>query len=214
MNKYYKLLLDDYSTPSFVSFPKYYFGTLKQLEEFFTAMKQSKTIAERHSQIIEVFDRYINGEVNITHNVAYDEVPFLTPAEILGIKQSAVTGYSWEHLNTWDCIYKMKCDKAESTHIWVSCNGRYFRCIQTRFINLKRKRLKGDYVLVERFWGYPKLIELIELGDSNWQLWNRLFEIEKIFDTEIEWKNDCQSFTPDNADFDFTEILNDIFGDG
>lgn len=69
-------------------------------------------------------------------NVAYRDVPFLVPAKVLGAETSVLTNYSWEHVNTWGCIYKMKCDKAESRHIWFSCHGSYTRCIQTRFTNL------------------------------------------------------------------------------
>lgn len=213
MDKYYQLVLDDYSKPSFTSFPKQYYGTLSQIDELFTAMKRNSRVSEKYHQILSTYDRYLNGETDITHNVAYEEIPFLTPVErIFGIKQLEEIDSRWEHLNTWRCSYMMKCDRADSTHIWVSCQGEYMRCIQTRFMNLRYEDPMGDRVLGCFLLGYPEQITSIELEDSSCQLWNRLFVIEKTFETEIDLRNDYQNFTPDSSDY--TEILNDIFGDG
>ena len=41
MNKqYYRLCLEEYSTPSFTSFGKYYFGTLEMIDAFIQSLKE------------------------------------------------------------------------------------------------------------------------------------------------------------------------------
>ena len=136
MARFYRLPLDDYSAASFTSFDKDYFGTLEDIDGLFKAIREDEDTAERFQDILSVYDQYLSGNTKVTHNVAYRDVPFLVPAKVLAVETSVLTDHSWEHVNTWGCIYKMKCDKAESRHIWFSCHGSYTRCIQTRFTNL------------------------------------------------------------------------------
>lgn len=72
MNEYYRLLLDDYSSASFTSFSKEYFGTLDQLKGLFYDMRSDEDIAKRYSNILSTFEEFLAGENNLTHNVAYD----------------------------------------------------------------------------------------------------------------------------------------------
>lgn len=67
MERYYRLLLDDYSAASFTSFSKEYFGTLEQLNGLFDDIRSKENTAERYSDILSVFDRFLSGEKNLTH---------------------------------------------------------------------------------------------------------------------------------------------------
>ena len=110
MSRYYRLLLDDYSAASFTSFSKDYYGTLAQIGTLFEAIKQDEELAERQKYILGIYDRYLAGETKISHNVAYQEVPFLIPAKVLGTETTVLTDFSWEHINTWGFPYLVKCD--------------------------------------------------------------------------------------------------------
>lgn len=100
MSRYYRLLLDDYSAASFTSFDKDYFGTLKQIDGFFQAIKADEDVAKCQEYILSIYEQFLAGKKTISHNVAYREVPFLVPAKILGEHNSVLIDYSWEHLNT------------------------------------------------------------------------------------------------------------------
>lgn len=209
MSRYYRLLLDDYSAASFTSFSKDYYGTLEQIGGLFDALKQDEELAERQKYIIGIYDRYLAGETSISHKVAYREVPFLVPAKVLATETSVLTDYSWEHINTWGCPYLMKCAKAECTHIWFSCYGKYSRCIQVRFTNLQYENIVGKYEpLGMMIWGFPE-----QIAGNHGNLNNRLFVEEKVFKNKAEAMADRQSFIH-NPDPQFDEFLNDIFGDG
>ena len=115
----------------------------------------------------------------------------------------------WQHFNTWNDPYQLKCTKAESKHIWFCCNRKYSRCIQTKFTDLQYESYIGKYEkLGEMLCGYPNQI----IGD-NGNLVNRLFVIEKTFKNRAEAMEDMAQFQK-NKDINFAEILNDIFGDG
>ncbi len=137
MKGVYRPELDDYSCPSFVNSSKNYFGTLEQLKGFFDNIRSDMKTAERYSDILSVFDRFLAGEKNLTHGVAFREFLFLVYAKVLGTATSELNNHKWEHLNTWDCTYYIKCKKAESKHIWVSCHGKYLRCIVTEFTDIE-----------------------------------------------------------------------------
>ena len=113
-------------------------------------------------------------------------------------------------MNTWDWPYYMKCDKAESIHIWVSCHGQYCRCIQTAFSNLQYSTDRQGYEsLGGMTWGYPGQID----GMPGEIIRNRLFVMEKTFPSRTEAIADMDSFQS-SPDPDFSGILEDIFGDG
>ena len=141
-------------------------------------------------------------------NVAYRDVPFLVPAKVLGAETSVLTDHSWEHVNTWDCIYKVKCDRAESKHIWFSCHGSYTRCIQTRFTNLLYESAAGSFVSHDGWmWGFPHQLEYEPPITES-----RLYVVEKFFKNKAEAMADRINFIQ-NPDPQFDSVLDDLFGD-
>lgn len=209
MERYYRLLLDDYSAASFTSFSKEYFGQMEDMDSFFKAIQEDEDTSERFKDLLSAYEQYKAGDRKIMHNVAYQDVPFLVPAKILGSETSELTNYAWDHTNTWDCIYKMRCEKAESTHIWVSCYGRYFRCIRTKFTNLEYKNTLKEYKSHEGWtWGFPHQLEYEPPITEN-----RLFVVEKIFRNKVETINDRNNLI-NNPDPKFGSVLDDLFGDG
>ena len=115
----------------------------------------------------------------------------------------------WEHLTTWDCPYSMRCAKAESTHVWLSYQGKYCRCIRTRFTDLAYKNIIDGYLpLAGSFWGYPHMIE--KDGDVTY---HRMYVLEKAFKSKEETLLDIDNFKT-QPDIAFRNVLNDIFGDG
>ena len=204
----YRLCLDDYSAASFTSFSKDYFGTLEDITSLINAIRSDKDFADRFPALISCFDRYVAGEKEITHNVAYREVPFLVRAKCLGVSTSYLKNHKWEHLNTWQWPYNMKCTEAKSTHIWISCRGTYARCVKTAFTNLEYENVMCKYVTPGITWGLPHQIET-----EGKTTFNRMFVVEKLFKNKAEALVDMQKFQIE-ADPDFAEVLNDIFGDG
>ena len=136
-------------------------------------------------------------------------MPFLVPAKILGEHKSVLTNHSWEHLNTWHWPYEMKCDKAESTHLWISCYGKYSRCIQTKFTNLYYDGIgSGFRKHTGSAWGFPHQIECEGINT-----FCRLFVEEKTFKNKAAALNDRINFMHE-PDPIFDRVLDDIFGDG
>ena len=210
MNDLYRLQLDDFSAASFTSYGKDYFGTMEQIQSLFDYLRSGEDLAGKFEYILGVNDRYLAGDKEITHNVAYQEVPFLVPATVLREAKSVIRDHSWTHMNTWDCPYYMAFRKAENTHLWISCCGSFCRVIQAEFeglhygIDPKGLRPLGSMTL-----GYPGQIELLPDG----RLRNRLFVIDRYFDSKEEAMEDYAKYEV-QPNPKYGTILDDIFGDG
>ena len=64
---FYGVRLNNYFSPSFCLNHKMYFGTLNNIREFIRSMRKS----EQSYMIRKAFKRYMSGETDATHRVAY-----------------------------------------------------------------------------------------------------------------------------------------------
>ncbi len=205
----YRLTLDDYSTPGFCSFSTDYIGTLEDVRDFIEVLRSDEGTAQSQSRLIEAWDSYEAGNHDVTYNAAYQENKLLARVKCLGVASTTLSDYEWEHLNTWDCPYYMQCSRAESTHILVSYEGKYRRCVRVKFTNLRYKNTVGEYINFGGMcWGYPHMIE--EDGNITY---HRMYVIEKSFKNKDEALLDMENFQK-SQDVEFRYVLNDIFGDG
>lgn len=204
----YRIPLDDYSCPGFVSAMKVYYGTLKDLSGFMAAIRNDGQFADGLSELTTCFDRFLQGEKNITYVVAFKEQPFLKRAKRLGEATSEYKDLEWEHINTWGCPYFMRCDEVKCSHLWLSCTGAYTRAIKAEFINLQYKNTIGNYTRPIMHWGFPHQIET----EGN-KTYSSLFGVEKTFESKTEALNDMENFNRDDKP-DFSVLMEDIFGDG
>ncbi len=205
----YRLLLDDYSTASFVSGVKTYFGTFKDIDGLFGYLRSDKNLAEDYENVLKAYYKSLSVENRIAKNVTHHEVPFLAQAKVLKTEAASLTNYEWEHRNTWRWPYIMRCDEANTIHLWLSCQGKYYRCIRANFTNLQYRTESDEYRQIgDMFWGYPGQIIV-----KNGNIENRLFVIEKQFTSKTEALTDHIGFSV-KANPIFNSVLEDIFGNG
>ena len=206
---YYRLELDDYSAAAFTSFSKEYFGTMDDIRDFISALEQNEDFCKSQRALIEVFHKYQQGEKNIRHKVAYQEVPFLVRVKVLHQECRQYHDLSWEHLNTWRWPYYLRCSRADAEHLWLQCQKKYYRCVKVRFTGLEYESFQDEWnPLGGMLWSYPKMIEYVKP-----LLWNRLAVIEKYFDNLEDIAADIKAFA-EKPDPDFSRFCDDIFGDG
>ena len=86
--KYFRLILDDYSAASFTSFNKPYFGTWEEIQLLLNELDKNKHSEDSHSSLLTAFHAYEAGRIDVTHNAAFQEVPFLVPAQLLQKRSS------------------------------------------------------------------------------------------------------------------------------
>lgn len=208
-SQYYRLELDDGSTPSFTSFGKFYYGTMSEIKAFIHALETADYIGDHSKDLIQAFRDYLQGDTDVTHSVAYREVPLLKAVHVIHENNVILTDYSWEHRNTWGCPYYMRCSKVETRHLWLDCGGTYSRVLYAHFTDLEYLGVLEQWKAVgTMLWGYPEI-----LSYEPPHIFNRLAEPEKTFVSERELEKDWRTFNAYSIQV-FTEFCNDIFGDG
>lgn len=208
--QYYKLVLDDYATPSFISWYKDFFGTLDEISELMEALKADSRTRESHQQTIDAFESFLNGNTEAEHMVAYNRHRLLTPVEIIKSSDTFLQPVIWDHSNVWKCIYRMKTDAVNVQRAIFKADGSYVIGIRTQFRNLyfqspdldppdKWDRLDGG------FWGFPKLFD-ISGGILRYRLYTAMNRYPDLCSAEDDFA--------DADRIDFKRIIDDVFGDG
>lgn len=208
-NKIFKILLDDYSTPSFVTAAKEYYGTLEDIKNFIKILENMKNYKHEYSDTVNAFHEYMQGNKKVKHTVAYQENTLLTSVDIICEERQNLQNKEWNHTNIWGCAYTMKLNKAKIKHYWIKDNEGYCRIVKAQIYGLCYKGINDEFVILNNnFWGFPGILVC-----NNNIIHNNLACIEKRFDSLDELFADHQNFLK-NSDVNFEKICDDIFGDG
>ena len=76
---FYGVRLNNYFSPSFCSSHKMYFGTLDDIKAFIESMGSG----EQSLMIRNSFERYLSGETNTMHEVAYVQQKLIEDVELI-----------------------------------------------------------------------------------------------------------------------------------
>ncbi len=208
--QYYKLVLDDYATPSFISWYKNYYGTLKEISVLIDALRRNKLLMESHRETVEAFDSFCNGNTEAEHTVAFNRCRLLTTVEMIKSKHSVLGPTVWEHINVWNCIYRMQAREIDVRRAIFRVENGYTVGIRARFRELQCNAPELDPPdrwcrLDGAFWGFPKMFYIA--GDIlRYRLYTSMGEYPDLSSAETAFADTDKS--------DFKPIVDDIFGDG
>ena len=204
IKQHFVLNLWEPAAPAFCSFDKPYVGNRHDLLKVAVNMKN----ADPQSETAKAIQEYFGGKHGATHKIAYQEIAILTPVRVLATSKMTLPGRTWEHLNVWDCPYKMKFDAAEVSQIIIRYDGMYRRCIRAKFTDLCYEGTKGEWRPVGSvLFGNASVIEF---NSDTGSFENLLYVQEDVSDTkeQLETKLD----NPDEIILD--RICDEVFGDG
>ncbi len=179
----YGVELLDCALPAFVTFEKPYFGSLEDIAEFRRALRESKASGLK-------------------------EMTFFT-THVYGAKHSEQEKGTFEHTNTWGFPYFIWWERLESVHVWLRYNQKYWRCLRARITDMTidtEPDGENAHSYGEQIWGHPNIVEYRKPYH-----FNRMYVIEKHFESEKELLEDMEQF---HGDVELKGFLDDIFGDG
>ena len=207
--QYYRIMLNDYAKPAFVTFDKAYYGSLQQVRSFVEALELDERTKESQSSLIQAFHEYERGNTEVTHPVCFHEDRLLSPVKCIGTKQFSLGPRQWDHINIWGFPNPLRYESVDVTFYWFSEKDSYCRCLTAQFQNLEMESLNGKWhPLADATWGHPHMVELEDACT-----FNRLAVVESRFEKHIDLLENFQRFQVP-SEVDFTEFCNDIFGDG
>lgn len=205
-NQYYAFYLWDPATPSFVSSDKLYIGSKNEL------LRVAKQIEKRggYPDTAKAIYDFFEGKTNAVHNVAYRDIPILTPVEIIEKSKMEITSHKWDHLNVWGFVYEMRFESATVSQIVISHNNKYFRCIKAKFKDLQyRVAMEKWGPAGDVIFGNDCVVES-KKKDGHLYFGNVLYVVE---DTSTE-KEELSARINDESKIIYKNIVDEIMGDG
>ena len=206
---FYGVRLNNYFSLSFCLNHKMYFGTLNNIREFIRSMRKS----EQSYMIKMAFKRYMSGETDATHRVAYIQQKLIEDVELIAEGKVKLGPTAWEFLNVWYRPQYMKFDSALVKTALIKYEDRYFRAIKASVWGLRTcadiNRLKEEWIaLSDGFWGHPGVLSSTKDGET-YKVYSNLYMKEKEYATKEEA---LAKFHADEVCLDC--LCEDIFGNG
>ena len=211
MNKknFYGIRLNNYFSPSFCSNHKMYFGTMDDIKTFIEIMGSS----EQSGMIRNSFERYLSGDTNATHEVAYIQQKLIENVELIAEGEVKLDHAAWEFLNVWYYPQYMEIDSAVVKMALIKYEEQYLRVIKAAVIGLRTcadiNRLEEEWIaLSDGFWGHPGVLRSTKDGET-YMVYSNLYMKEKEYATKEEA---LAKFYADEVCLDC--LCEDVFGNG
>ena len=207
--EFYGVRLNNYFSPSVCSNQKMYFGTLDNISVFTESLGKS----EQSHMIRDAFQRYISGETEATHNVAYMRQKLIEDVELIVEGSLKLGPTAWEFLNVWYHPQYMEIDSAVVKTALIKCENRYLRVIKASVRGLRTcadiNRVKEEWIeLLDGFWGHPGILSSAA-DEETYVVCSNLYMKEKEYATKEEA---LAKFHTDEVCLDC--LCEDVFGDG
>ena len=201
----YGITLDDYFSPSFCSSTKTYFGSLDEIQAFIESLEDT----EQYLITKEAFKRYLEGDTEATHHVAYSEYRLLETVEVLAEEEIKLDKTAWEFLNVWRFPQYMEIDSGSVKKVILKHGKTYLRAIKASVSGLRTADRpdapKSEWLeLCGGFWGHPGIL----IANEN-TVHSTLYMKEKEYKTK---KKAIENFRTDPVSLDC--MCEDVFGDG
>lgn len=206
--EFYKITLTDCAIPSFCSGGKDYYGTIEEVEDPITAIKNNNSI-ESDIDGLQAAE-YKSGNIECEHTVAYSKAKFLTPVRLIAENEMTVDKYKWKHINIWHCPYYMHAGISHFKQVVLQDSGKYIRAIKPEFCELRyaieeQSEIQDKIGVV--FWGFPEMIKYDSTSKKTCS-WLYLYE-ERYSDKAAACRDS------DNTEkINLQSFCDDIFGDG
>ena len=206
---FYGVRLNNYFSPSFCSSHKVYFGTLNDIKTFIESMGS----IEQSRMIINAFKRYLSGETDATHEVAYIQQKLIENVELIAEGEVKLDRAAWEFLNVWYHPQYMVIDSAVLKTALIKYEEQYLRVIKVSVRGLRTcadiNRHEEEWIaLSDGFWGHPGVLSSTKDGET-YMVYSNLYLKEKEYATKEEA---LAKFYTDEVCLDC--LCEDVFGNG
>ena len=206
---FYGVRLNNYFSPSFCSSHKVYFGTLNDIKTFIESMRSG----EESLVIRNAFKRYLSGETEATHEVAYIQQKLIENVELIAEGEVKLDRAAWEFLNVWYHPQYMVIDSAVLKTALIKYEEQYLRVIKVSVRGLRTcadiNRHEEEWIaLSDEFWGHPGVLSSTKDGET-YMVYSNLYMKEKEYATKEEA---LAKFHIDEVCLDC--LCEDVFGNG
>lgn len=204
----YGVNLNNYFSPCFCSSVKTYFGGLDEIKTFIEGLDK-----RNHQETQEALQRYLQGDLQAKHYIAYNQNRLIEKAEVLAEEEISLDKTSWKFINVWHWPQFMEIDRGTIRKMLVKQGNTYLRAIKATVCGLRTATRSDapqkDWLeLCGRFWGHPGILVVI-VNDDSYIVHSSLYLKEKEYSTEQEA---LEKFRTEKVSLNC--LCEDVFGDG
>ena len=199
---------NNYFSPSFCSSTKTYLGSLDEIKTFIEGLDK-----RNHQETQEALQRYLEGDTQANHYIAYNQNRLIEKAEVLAEEEISLDKTSWKFINVWHWPQFMEIDSGTIRKILIKHSNTYLRAIKASVCGLRTATRadtpQKDWLkLCGGFWGHPGILVVI-VNDDSYIVHSSLYLKEKEYSTEQEA---LEKFRTDQVSLNC--LCEDVFGDG
>lgn len=184
---YYVIQLEDYTLPSYLPFPKTYYGTLDQIRQPIYLLSSEEWTREYYTSTISAMDSFDFGNLAAVHDVAGRKERLLTPVGELCRSAYLCGGAQWYYTDQYGCALPAKAELVDVEQVLLQDGDRYLRCGKFRFEGLSNAMPMNGWDLHDGYCeGLPNMGQYFEPG----AIQMRLFVLEQEYANETTARKD------------------------
>ena len=200
---YYAIQLEDYTLPSYLPFPKTYYGTLEQIDALIRCLDADPATAIRFASTICAFEHFQKGQLDAMHTISNQTVRLLTPVQLIHETMIVEDNAQWyfnngvyQHLVGVECMHLHQ--------VLLRDGDMYLRCVRPSYAKVRYDDpYEGWTSMPPCHYGFPYLYVV----ENGWHSM-RLYTLEQV---ELS-AEPCLIRMHDACHVSHHEAGNDLFG--
>lgn len=127
--QYYEINLEDYRFPRYASAVRSYYGTMDDIINLMVRLADNDWTRTRYQETIEAAE-YYDLDPEITHTVAGQAFPILTPVEEVACFETQLTNRSWYYTAYNGVVYPCWAEHLDVCQTLIRTGDGYTRCMR------------------------------------------------------------------------------------
>lgn len=127
--QYYEINLEDYSFPRHASAVKSYYGTMDDIIDLMVHLADNDWTRTRYQETIDAAE-YYDLDPEITHTVAGQVLPILTPVQEICRFETQLTDQRWNYMTFSGAVYPCYAANVDACQTLIRTESGYERCLK------------------------------------------------------------------------------------
>lgn len=133
--KIYEITLEDYSFPRYASAVKSYYGTMEDIINQMVRLSDNDWTRTRYQETIDAAE-YYDLDDQITHTVAGQVLPILTPVQEVCRFETKLSNQRWEYMSYNGAVYPCWANEVDVCQSLIRTESGYERCLKATISGL------------------------------------------------------------------------------
>ena len=154
----FELTLEDYTKPRYMSATKSYYGTKAEIDALMDRLYEDSACRTRYQETAEAV-KFYDLDDDLTHNVAGQTLPILTPVREISRAEAHLDSYSWNYTAFDGTVYPCRYSEVKAVQSVIETETGYEHCVQADIFGLQVHYPGIGWAnLAASVHGFPKMV--------------------------------------------------------